>query len=48
MTVGADTSSHTISGLARSDFYYFRVHAVDAAGATSAYTNVVKVRTSKK
>ena len=47
LTVDANTTAYTVSGLAPSTFHYFRVYAVDATGSTSDFTNIVKTRTKK-
>ncbi len=45
-TVGANLTSYSDTGLSATTFYYYRVAAFNSVG-TSAFSNVVKVRTKK-
>jgi hypothetical protein len=47
ITLAANTTSYSKTGLAKSTFYYFRVKAVNAYGS-SAWSSVLKIRSAAK
>jgi hypothetical protein len=47
LSVGGNTTSHAVGGLAANTLYYFRVRAYNAGGE-SAWSNVIQVRTKRK
>jgi hypothetical protein len=46
-TLGPDAKSWVSTGLKNSTIYYFRVRAFSTAGS-SAYSNIVKIRTARR
>ena len=47
VTLAANTSTYSKTGLAKSTFYYFRVKAVNSFGG-SVWSNVLKIRSAAK